>query len=293
MAKVAEASRGAAFDELERLGTARAARAKEALRGIRARSAPPAGPQATGDEIVAPEIARGASMGTAEDDLQDWKRHGDHDSAGETETGSESDTEELRSAGSTDPSQTMQDDFEELEVGEDDGTLFHYSPPGEKRLAVTAASGLLMRPQSAPAVVPRLARQQQEEEQRNRAFARERPSSAHRFRVVASANSAVAADSVNSPAAESTANLSGGTTQNFVQIGDVIEAIDSQLPLAVEPALLQWLSKLRLLRYAPAVASLCTSLDDVAQMNEREIKGLKLKPLEELRMTKAVKALRE
>ena len=72
----------------------------------------------------------------------------------------------------------------------------------------------------------------------------------------------------------------------------MIEAVEAQLPSAVEPALLEWLSKLRLLRYAPSVAALCTSLDDVAQMDEREIKGLKLKPLEELRMTKAVKALR-
>jgi hypothetical protein len=185
------------------------------------------------------------------------------------------------------------DEFEELEVGEDDGTLLHYSPPGEKSVSVTAVSGLLMRPQSAPAVVPRLARQQQEEEQRNRASARDRPNSAHRFRVVASANSAKAADSDDSPAEESATSFTGGTTQNFVQIGDLVEAVESQLPSAVEPALLQWLSKLRLLRYAPAVAALCTSLDDVAQMNEREIKGIKLKPLEELRMTKAVKALRD
>jgi hypothetical protein len=78
-----------------------------------------------------------------------------------------------------------------------------------------------------------------------------------------------------------------------MQIGDEIEAVESQLPSAVEPALLQWLSKLRLLRYAPCVAALCTSLDDVAQMGEREIKSLNLKPLEELRFMKAVKALRD
>ena len=177
-------------------------------------------------------------------------------------------------------------------MGEDDGTLLHYSPPGDKHVSVTAASGLLMRPQSAPAV-PRLARQQQEEEQRNRASTRERPSSAHRFRVVTAATPVVASGSaaLGAEPVASTDSTSGGSSH--IKVGDVIEAVEAQLPSAVEPALLEWLSKLRLLRYAPSVAALCTSLDDVAQMDEREIKGLKLKPLEELRMTKAVKALRD
>jgi hypothetical protein len=55
--------------------------------------------------------------------------------------------------------------------------------------------------------------------------------------------------------------------------------------------LLEWLSKLRLLRYAPQVAALCTSLADAREMGVREIEGLGLKPLEALRMTKAVQAL--
>ena len=85
---------------------------------------------------------------------------------------------------------------------------------------------------------------------------------------------------------------SGGGTQNIIlQFGETIEAIDSQLPSVVEPALLEWLSKLRLLRYAPQLAALCTSLADAREMGVREIEGLGLKPLEALRMTKAVQAL--
>jgi hypothetical protein len=165
--------------------------------------------------------------------------------------------------------------------------------------------------QSAPAVVvPRLARQQQEEELRNRASTRERPNSAHRFRIVTSTQglggpTATRTQLASAPAASGAApphandrsaagSGSGGGTQNIIlQFGDTItiEAIDSQLPSVVEPALLEWLSKLRLLRYAPQLAALCTSLADAREMGVREIEGLGLKPLEALRMTKAVQAL--
>ena len=57
-------------------------------------------------------------------------------------------------------------------------------------------------------------------------------------------------------------------------------------------AVLQWLSELQLLRYAPAVVALCASLDEVARLDEREIKGLSLNPPEELRFMKAAEALR-
>ena len=156
-------------------------------------------------------------------------------------------------------------------------------------------------------VVPRLARQQQEEELRNRASTRERPNSAHRFRIVTSTQglggtTATRTQLASAPAASGAApphdndrsaagSGSGGGTQNILQFGVTIEAIDSQLPSVVEPALLEWLSKLRLLRYAPQVAALCTSLADAREMGVREIEGLGLKPLEALRMTKAVQAL--
>lgn len=296
-AQAAESSREAAFGELERLGTARGARAREALKGIRARSGLLAVPESTGDENASDcAIGIRADLHTDEDEFLDWKRDDDRECAGDELGSSESDTED-HSRG-TDSGEAKQDDcdeFTELEVGEDDGTVFHYSPSGDKCEPVVAASGLLMRPQSAPALVPRLARQQQEEERRNLASTRERPNSAHRFRVVAAArdaNPALDAGSTAALTAEPTTNPIGGNSQNIVQVGDVIEAVDSQLPSAVEPALLMWLSKLRLLRYAPSVAALCTSLDDVAEMDDQAIKGLALKPLEELRMVKAVKALR-
>eukprot|EP01051_Picozoa_sp_SAG22_P013018 SAG22_NODE_1413_length_4476_cov_2.231894_1_plen_997_part_00 len=75
--------------------------------------------------------------------------------------------------------------------------------------------------------------------------------------------------------------------------GDVVEALDCGLPGAVEPELLGWLGRLRLLRFAAAVAAFAGSLDCLCVAREEEVAEMcrEMRPLEARRFKQAVQTI--
>eukprot|EP01052_Picozoa_sp_SAG31_P037516 SAG31_NODE_4856_length_2904_cov_1.292692_1_plen_209_part_00 len=75
--------------------------------------------------------------------------------------------------------------------------------------------------------------------------------------------------------------------------GDIVEALDCSLPSAVEPALLGWLGRLRLLRFAPVVAEMASCLADLTVATEDDVCTLcnSMRPLEARRFRLAIQQL--